>query len=77
MLESLLEIQSGHLWAPSVVVVEDEHRFLSFRTQGVAYCLGNEAADIFVPELGEIEFIKQPALVVPKDGDLYFLPAGE
>lgn len=70
-LQSLHRVQPELFAAPLVVVVEDEHRFLGFRTEGIAYRLGIPIADILVSEPGE-----RPVLVVPKAGDVYFRYAG-
>jgi hypothetical protein len=58
--------------APLVVVVEDEHRYLGFRAEGIAYRLGLPLAGIVVTEPGDPVTALQPVLVVPAAGDVYF-----
>ena len=72
-LESLHTSRPNLFSAPLVVIVEDEHRFLGFRAEGIAYRLGIPLADIVVSESKDSVAASRPALVVPRAGDVYFL----
>ncbi|MDW7710841.1 MAG: hypothetical protein SCH98_10225 [Deferrisomatales bacterium] len=71
-LEAVREARPELFAAPLVVVVEDEHRFLGFRAEGLAYRLGIDLADIQVAGREEPVTGRRPALVVPREGDVKF-----
>jgi hypothetical protein len=74
-LESLSRTRPELFAAPLVVVVEDEHRYLGFRSEGLAYRLGVPLADIVVTETVDSAAVQRPVLVVPKKGNVYFRTA--
>jgi hypothetical protein len=75
-LEALQQDQPGLFAAPLIVAVEDEHRFLGFRAEGIAYRLGIPYGDIYVSGPDALGSVQRPVLVVPREGDVYFRKAG-
>lgn len=74
-LQSLRETQPELFAAPLAVLVEDEHRFLGFRTEGIEYRLGIPVSDIVVFYPGDPVDGRRPVLVVPPEGDVFFQQA--
>ena len=75
-LEAMRETQPELFAPPLVVAVEDEHRYLGFRAEGIAWRLGMDLAKIEVREPHETAALQGPVLVVQKEGDVYFENAG-
>lgn len=71
-LEAMREARPALFTLPLVVAVEDDHRFLGFRAEGIAWRLGMELAEIEVRDAEETEGLARPVLVVPAEGDAYF-----
>ena len=71
-LEAMRAVQPALFTPPFILAVEDDHRFLGFRAEGIAYRLGINLTDIEVREPAATAVLQRPVLVVPRDGDVYF-----
>lgn len=71
------DVRTDFFAAPLVMMVEDEHRFLGFRTEGLAYRLGLELADIHLVSPEEPPSAGRTVLLVPREGDVRFQAEGD
>jgi hypothetical protein len=76
-LEAMREVQPDLFAPPLVLVVEDEHRFLGFRAEGIAFRLGIDLGTIEWFEADDPAVGGRTVLVVPPEGDVYFRIAEE
>jgi hypothetical protein len=72
ILEDLARAKPALFTAPLVVEVQDEHRFLGFRAEGISYRLGIPLEKIEVVYPVENKSDHRTVLVVPVEGDVSF-----
>lgn len=76
-LKAIREVRPELFVTPLVVAVEDEHRYLGFRAEGLAYRLGIQLAEIELRDAQDAVSEERPVLVVPLEGDVSFRMAGD
>lgn len=76
-LEAMRDMQPQLFFMPLSVLVEDDHKFQGFTSAGIAYRLGLDRNAINVFQAGDQANCKQPCLLVPKQGDVYFSGTGK
>jgi hypothetical protein len=71
-LEAMRELNPDLFHPRLLLAVEDDHRYLGFRSEGIAYRLGLPLSDIDVREPPDASALPVPVLVVPRAGDVGF-----